>query len=253
MLTRRHTMLGGLLTIVFGYSYAPCCYSSKGGGQYKGCYLGGSAARQLVDAKAVQTFSTGAEPIRTSGNKDFDTALAHTLAKLSTTLNILPGFAYYDDNSAMNAFATPSPLLDRTDGTIMFGLGLLGRLLSSNDHPELSVAAVCAHEFGHIYQFKHGLIDIVNEGSSTVRRSELQADYFAGYFSGIRKREKPNFAAAVFAHTQHNFGDNMVDHPEHHGTPKERANAIVAGFHFAMAGHTLQDATKESTSYVLSI
>lgn len=253
MLTRRHTVLGGLLTIVFGYSYTPRCHAGHGGSHYRGCYLAGSEARQLVDAGAVHTFSAGTEPIRTSGNKDFDTALAHTLAKLATTFKILPGFAYYNDTSGMNAFATPSQLLDRTDGTVMFGLGLLERLMSSNDHPELSVAAVCAHEFGHIYQYKHGLIDIVNEGTSTVRRSELQADYFAGYFSGLRKREKPDYAAAVFAHTQHNFGDNMVDHPEHHGTPKERADAIVAGFHFAMAGHSLEDAKEEGTRYVLNV
>src|SRR5262249_35993307 len=43
----------------------------------------------------------------------------------------------------------------------------------------------------------------VNAGQSTVKRSELQADYFAGYFAGHRKRERPTYPAAVVALAQH--------------------------------------------------
>lgn len=253
MLTRRRTALGGLLTIVFGYVHSPRCLAHHGGDHYQGCFITAPQARKLVGSSEVQSFNLGTEPIRRSGNRDFDRALAHTLAKLANTFGVLPGFAYYDDGYDHNAFATPAQLLERTDGTVMFGLGMLQRLMSGTDHPELSVAAVCAHEFGHIYQYKLGLIDLVNSGAATVKRSELQADYFAGYFAGLRKREKPDFPAAVFAQTQHNFGDNMIDHPSHHGTPEERAAAIVAGFHFAMNGKSLDQAKDESTRYVMNL
>lgn len=253
MLTRRHTLLGGMLTIIFGYTRSSQCNASHGGVHYRGCFVPDAEARQLLGNDKVQRYFNGDEPIRSSGDKIFDTALAHTLAKLAGTFEVLPGFAFYNDAGGHNAYATDAPLLDKTDGTVMFGLGMLQRLMSGTDHPELSVAAVCAHEFGHIYQYKHGLIPVVNSGASTVRRSELQADYFSGYFAGIRKLEKPNFPAAVFALTQYNFGDNMVEHKDHHGTPEERANAIIAGFHFAMLGHSLAEAHEKSTQYVLSI
>ncbi|MGY3296716.1 hypothetical protein ACVWY1_001137 [Pseudomonas sp. TE6288] len=253
MLTRRRTVLGGLLTIVFSYVNSSRCLAEHGGDHYHGCFITAPQARQLLGSSEVRSFNLGTEPIRQSGNRAFDRALAHTLAKLANTFGVLPGFAYYADGSEHNAFATPAQLLEKTDGTVMFGLGMLQRLMSGNDHPELSVAAVCAHEFGHIYQYKHGLMDVVNAGAATVKRSELQADYLAGFFAGLRKRERPEFPAAVFAQTQHNFGDNMIDHPSHHGTPNERADAIVAGFHFAMNGNSLDQAADESTRYVMRL
>ncbi|MCW5686713.1 MAG: metalloprotease [Pseudolabrys sp.] len=189
-----------------------------------------------------------------SGNKDFDFALAQTLAKISNLLDATPGFAYYDDYDGMNAFASPRVRLSNADGTVLFGQNLLKRLMQGNDHPELGVAAVCAHEFGHILQYKRGLTQIVGAGQPTVKRVELQADFFAGYFAGTRKREKPDFPAAVFAMTQYNFGDNMINHPSHHGTPNERAAAIVRGFEVAYAEkRNLADAISISINYAKSL
>ena len=114
--------------------------------------------------------------------------------------------------------------------------------------------AVCAHEFGHILQFKHGLIRKVNEGQPTVKRSELQADYFAGYFAGLRKRERPEYPAAVVAVTQFSVGDHGVTNKNHHGTPKERGAAVVRGFEAAFRQNkNLSEAIQESTAYVMSL
>jgi hypothetical protein len=197
-----------------------------------GCTLADDEADDLLDdLPDTRLFITGNEPmIPKSGDPDFDWALAQTLANMSDVFEVAPGFAYYADTDGYNAYATPRARLNGADGTILFGQGLLARLLSGLEHPDVAVAAVCAHEFGHILQYKTGLIDIVGAGQPTVKRIELQADFFAGYFAGLRKRERPNFPAAVFAMTQESFGDNMVDHPSHHGTPDERAAAIVAGF-----------------------
>jgi hypothetical protein len=62
-----------------------------------------------------------------------------------------------------------------------------------------------------------------------VKRLELHADFFAGYFAGARKLENPAFPAAVFAANRYAHGD-FVTSPTHHGTPDERAAAVVRGF-----------------------
>jgi hypothetical protein len=111
-----------------------------------------------------------------SGDKDFDYALAQTLAKISTAFDVLPGFAYYDDYDGKNAYATPTARLSRADGTVLFGQGMLTELRASPDHPEIAVTAVCAHEFGHILQYKNNLMDQLISSRDTLpvfaRRSE---------------------------------------------------------------------------------
>lgn len=213
-------------------------------------------AKQYMDDQTdSRLYITGNEPmIPRSGDKDFDLALAQTLAKISATLGVLPGFAYYDDYDGKNAYATPMVRLNNADGTVLFGQRMLGLLLSGGESPEVSVAAVCAHEFGHILQYKRGLHHIVGAGQPTVKRIELQADFFAGYFAGIRKRDRPNFPAAVFATTQYSFGDNMINHPSHHGTHEERGAAIVKGFEVAFSlKRNLSEAIQISTNYVTQL
>ncbi len=67
-----------------------------------------------------------------------------------------------------------------------------------------------------------------------MKKLELHADFLAGYFASLRKLEKPNFKAAVYADTQHKFGDFSTGSQDHHGTPEERASAIVQGFKTAV-------------------
>jgi hypothetical protein len=66
-----------------------------------------------------------------------------------------------------------------------------------------------------------------------MKRFELHADYLAGYYAGVRKLKKPAYPAAVFATQTHFVGDLNVNNPLHHGTPDERAAAIVRGFEVA--------------------
>lgn len=253
---RRQIVCNGLLTIFFGSGATCQCLAQPIRLSSIGCTLRDEDAEKLLEAASeYRLFVTGQEPIiPKSGNNNFDLALARTLAKMSQVLEVLPGFAYYDDRDGANAYATSKVRMSRADGTVLFGQRLLGRLLNNRESPEISVAAVCAHEFGHILQFKRGLHKIVDAGQRTVKRSELQADFFAGYFAGIRKLERPQFPAAVFAQTQFNFGDNMVDNPSHHGTPKERGEAISRGFEVAYRDKkSLVEAIEFSVNYVRSL
>ena len=167
---------------------------------------------------------------------------------------MLPGFAYYDDDDSNNAYATERTRLNRADGTVLMGINLQRRLRAGQDHPDVAVAAVCSHEFGHILQYRHRLIARVNAGQPTVKRSELQADYFAGFYAGLRKKERPSYPAAVVAAAQGEFGDNNFSNHTHHGTETERANAVVRGFNASFhESKSLGQAIEESTKYVLTL
>ncbi|WP_199189608.1 ImmA/IrrE family metallo-endopeptidase [Trinickia dabaoshanensis] len=213
------------------------------------------AASFFDDAPDTRMYITGSEPmIPKSGNEKLDFALAQTLAKISDVFDVLPGFAYYDDSDGLNAYATPAVRLNRSDGTVLFGQRLLNRLMSGPENPDASVAAVCAHEFGHIVQHRKGLTQNLLAGQPTVKRAELQADFFAGYFAGVRKLQRANFPAAVFAMTQYNFGDNMINNPSHHGTPPERSDAITAGFKTAFTEKkSFAEALVSATNYVMQL
>jgi len=253
MWSRRETVAGGLLTLLFGS--CACAQSSRTPNTF-GCCL----ASQDVDAvypagTDTRMFFTGNEPmIPRSGDRDFDYALAQTLGKLSDAFGVLPGFAYYDDFDSHNAYATERTRLNRADGTVLMGIHLMQQLRAGHDHPDVAVAAVCSHEFGHILQYRHRLVERVNAGEPTVKRSELQADYFAGYYAGLRKKERPTYPAAVVAVTQGDFGDTNYKSHTHHGTEEERANAVVRGFNAAFhENKNLDVAIEESTRYVLTL
>ncbi|MBX5046981.1 neutral zinc metallopeptidase [Rhizobium lentis] len=258
MLSRRSFLIGGVAAPLFSLCICHAQQFSKSERTPNtfGCWL----ADQDVDSIYPQgtdtrLFASGNEPmIPRSGDKDFDYALAHTLAKISSTFDVLPGFAYYDDYDGKNAYATPTARLSRADGTVLFGQGMLADLRASGDHPEIAVTAVCAHEFGHILQYKHNLMDPLLAGQNTVKRVELQADFFAGYFAGIRKREKATYAAAVVAATQARFGDNAINDRDHHGTNQERGAAVVDGFRLGSGtSRTLSEVIQIANNYALSL
>ena len=256
MWTRRETVVGGALTLLFGGTPHCACAADPRAPRSFGCFLADADFDAIYPAGTdTRAFISGDEPmIPKSGDVDFDLALAQTLAKLSDALNVLPGFAYYDDYDGLNAYATRRSRLERVDGTVLMGIKLLQRLRKGLESPEVAVAAVTAHEFGHILQFRHSLIDTVNAGQANVRKSELQADFFAGYFAGLRKRERPSFPAAVVAMTQFGFGDNNPGNRNHHGTAQERGAAVVRGFESSFRDNkNLSDAIQESTTYVLSL
>ena len=259
MPTRRTVLLGGLLTLVTStprraiaalvsgnaparelpdtmekISRTTSSFPRAEGSSHSlegGCLLSATMAQgAFVNGSQEIYQANSAKVIAASGDRDFDRALAQTLLMLSNELAVLPGFGYYDDGRAPNAQATSARLLGRDDGTVLFGLEFLRRLMTSGeDHPEIAVAAVCAHEFGHITQYKYGLIgDFAQD--PTVKRAELQADFLAGYFAGRRKLMRADFPAAVVALAQYNLGDTQFTHRGHHGTHEERGRAVERGF-----------------------
>jgi hypothetical protein len=255
MLTRRQLAIGGVCSVLLGPDRSSAEESPEQIIQ-GGCMLSRTEAESYLARSGVhQLYVTGLEPIvQKSGNADFDFALAHTLSRITDTLEVLPGFAYYDDFDKKNAFATDSRRLANADGTVLFGLRLLREMLSGPEHPDVAVTAICAHEFGHILQFKRGLVPTILAGQSTIKRIELHADFLAGYYAGVRKTQKPDYPAAVFAMTKYSIGDNFINRPTHHGLPDERASAIVRGFEASYREkRSLSEAIQMGINYVSRI
>jgi hypothetical protein len=227
MLTRREAILGGALTLLS--CHCACAQAARPHGE--GCTLDPEQAEAfLATATEPQAFDHGNEKlIASTGNRDFDFALAQTLSRITEIYGVLPGFSFFDDYDGPNAYATPAKRLQRADGTVLFGKRYFMNAMQEKESPEVGVIATCAHEFGHIVQYKHGLQKRLTEGHPNIKRLELNADFFAGYFAGARKLEKPEFPAAVFAANRYAHGDYHTS-KTHHGTPDERVAAIVRGF-----------------------
>jgi predicted metalloprotease len=95
---------------------------------------------------------------------------------------------------------------------------------------DFAVAYVLAHEYAHNLQHELGVFD--NTVTTSAKPFELQADCLAGtwahsvYEQGLLEpgdlEEATNAALAV--------GDFDVGNAQHHGTPEERRDALLAGF-----------------------
>lgn len=191
VLTRRRTIGGGIALLTLG---GTCACADAAGREYSaGCLIGDAHFEAITrENESSGFFPRGNEPMfPKSGDPNFDYAIAQTLAKLSAEFQVLPSFAYYRDDAGQNAYATSRARLSRSDGTVLMGSGLLRTLRKGKEHPAVAVAAVCAHEFGHILQFKLGLIDKVNAGQKTVRRSELHRSVAGAGTSTPRTNDRP--------------------------------------------------------------
>ena len=254
MLLRRESVLGGLLTIALGPATAcQCAAQSRQAPHTLGCVLAASDVTDVYPqgTSTAQVDGAASALLGSSGDREFDQALAVTLSRCVDLFNVLPGFAFINDDPAPNAFATKVVRLRRADGTILMGKKMLTNLLRSGEAPDACVAMVCAHEFGHILQFKTNLDLQLLRNQPTAKRVELQADFFAGYFAGVRKLEEPNFPAVVFATTALKFGDHFIHQFSHHGTPDQRAQAVIKGFEAAYRQRlSLSDAIQLSINYV---
>ena len=102
--------------------------------------------------------------------------------------------------------------------------------------------------------FKLNLRPIILAGQRTTKRLELHADYLAGYYAGFLKLKTPTYPAAVFATQKYSSGDRNINSPKHHGTPDERAAAIVRGFEVAYRERrNLSDAVQIGVNYVSTL
>lgn len=221
MITRRRLLIGGAASIAV---YPACSRCQE---VFEGCLITIDQAKALRGSEQVRLSYSSVET--GSGDRDFDRALAETLAFLSDRFFVLPSFAFFSEPGSPNAFASSTRRMGRSDGDVLFGRKLFREIMSRREHPEIGIVSVCAHEFGHIAQHKFGVYNRLVGSNRRVKRLELHADFLSGYFAGIRRLQHPKYPAATFALTQFGLGD-YSDDIEHHGTPDERGAAVVAGY-----------------------
>lgn len=219
------------------------CFVSTG--DFNRSNLGLLGSGQISSFKAGDTSYLVSE---TSGNRLFDRALAEALFQMSQLFDVLPTFGFINGGNVVNAFATTAlydredgdaDLPKREDGTVLFGDGIVGYLQKKGvQDPVAAVLAVCAHEFGHIVQFRYvykdkPVISLLNDDQPTVKRGELHADFLAGFYVGSAAKRNPNTPSADVALAASVLGDFDTDHKGHHGTPKERQAAVHEGYKLA--------------------
>lgn len=186
--------------------------------------------------------------LRNIGLKNEENALAAIAIELSRLLEVNPCFGMFDDAGLCsgNAKADPKRSLIKhpfaitnnpvTHGTVAVGEVLFQRLLLM-EHQTAALGAVCAHEYGHILAEKLVRQDLeqLKMADKSIARSELFADFVSGYYAGVRKINQEDYAAGIHALNQFRFGDRLFGE-QHHGTPRERAEAVAAGLQLGLRG-----------------
>ena len=126
--------------------------------------------------------------------------------------------------------------LSHPSGSILMGYFMFWDKIFSTGSA-LPVAGVLAHEWAHQVQFKNGWM---NQNASTVRRTELEADAFAGFYMVLAKSWAGD-QVNTFYQSLYNSGDYHFNNRNHHGTPQERLNAGILGVNvgiFAIQNNT---------------
>ena len=187
---------------------------------------------------------------RTTGNAQVDLMLDRAIKRLADTFDVYPGFAFFDDTGAPNAWATSDSLIPGRTYTVLFGENYYRKWISY-DPSGISVLTVIAHEFGHIMQYKAGLMAQIRGGLPTPKRVELHADYMSGYYIAILKRLNPDASFWKAGDKFRQIGTYDDKDPSFHGTPEQRVAASQNGFTTGYeGGHTAQDAFRIGMTYV---
>lgn len=198
--------------------------------------------------------ANGIEMFRTSGNSDLDRSISLELTHIAESFKVLPGFGFYDDSDGQNAFALDEDLIPNTKGTVIFGKQLLSDELASNEWGGLAVAGIMAHEFGHIFQYQSKFYSLLTQSQSTDRLLELHADYLAGYYLGLKRLRSGEIDIKAFVDSLYLLGDNDFNSPDHHGTPIEREQVMLAGYKIGLTNNSdIQQVAEMGMNLVITI
>lgn len=168
-------------------------------------------------------------PTTTTGNPVWDNAFRSEFNMQGAFWGV-PGvsFNFLNDCDGPNALANPQ------DKSILFGTAMAGDLLTKFGST-IPLIQVLAHEWGHQIQFALGDFWL---NAPTVAPKELEADMFSGFYLLLAKSNFPvnEMNTSIFA--AFSLGDWNFNNPSHHGTPQQRAAAILAGNKVALEYQT---------------
>lgn len=210
MLTRRTFAAGGLSFISSIFSQTCLGHSAT----RHGCWL-----RAASDLETVIK-----DPRPSSGSADIDAYCGREAANLETLFKVRPALFFFDDGGQPNAFAMDTKADDtKPDGIVFIGIALANRLYHQQVNGEaLLLAAVMAHEWGHIVQFRHKF------SSEWGIYYELKADSGAGwYLASTRGSEQLRKHDEVVGQYFSRLGDTDFSNFETHGSPGQRSNEVL--------------------------
>jgi hypothetical protein len=196
-------------------------------------------------------------------SQNFENALIIDLIVLSDLFKVDIAFGYYDDDSS---YPNARPLRQTelrglrgrfpSDGAVALGRHLIEQIREREQGtPNFGAAltAVCAHEFGHILQFKYIIPQLMQIQDHPVTRAELHADFVCGYFAAFRRHQQPDYPAAIQAITQFRYADGVYQAIDH-GSPDQRGASVYAGFLLGQGpALTPEQITLKGLEYVTSI
>lgn len=199
--------------------------SPGGGGGPQGNILADGTVGCYAPAFAnASAGSIGCGLISSFGNPGFDRRFQEEIFLQSSFWANVPATVYAFDEcgpAQANAMASPQKL-------IFFGAWLVQKIIFETGS-ELPVAGVLAHEWGHQIQFQYGWM---RQTEPTVRRTELEADMWSGFYMGLAKSwAGPEMNA--YLQTLFNIGDFNFHDRNHHGTPNQRRAAGATGLDVA--------------------
>lgn len=198
---------------------------------------------------------------RTTGDANVDRDLDRAIGIVADLFKVTPAFGFYNPDDykgtgeaeswRMNAWATTEDTdIAGTRGTIGFGWDLFRTEFFDYDRSGSTIIAIVAHEFGHILQGQRGFLSRLRTGAP--RKSEINADFLAGYYLGTRKRANPSLSFKKAGELFIRLG-RMEDGDDNrtHGNSKERIDAAERGFRIAYVDNKdLDHALEAGLEYV---
>lgn len=223
--------------------------------EIKGCFVDSNNANLVLGANAALGRAATMPPevttmVRSSGNPDLDKSFDRALQRLAETFEVWPKVGFYDDGDAPNAMAMRYAVGTTHEFAVVFGRNYFTKMMQY-DPSGITLLQTAAHEFAHVWVYQEGIFETIRGGQKTVKRVELHADFLAGYYLGVRKRDNPQakFWAAGMRRWQ--SGDTEFHNVHHHGQPDERLAAAEAGFRLGfLDGKTAKEAFAAATAYV---
>lgn len=234
-LSRRHT-IAGALSVLTSLSLISPTVASEG---QQGCWL-----------RAANETGGPGEPLISSGISEIDAFCARESDQLNNLFGVAPALRYFSGSDSGNAFATKEAIDPaHPTGTILIGTKLAEELLTAyKTISTLPLAAVMAHEWGHIVQYSRSY------QSEWDVQYELSADAGAGWYL-----LKTRGYDALVPHTEalgsyyETLGTRRFNNFRYHGTPTQRKNELLnaAGLIESVTG--LQDKLDMTAASVLGI
>jgi hypothetical protein len=157
---------------------------------------------------------------------------------------------FFDDQGSFNAFAYPLQFgnSQQKDGTVLMGRSIVDPVDFGDSKRSARLIVVIAHEYGHLYQFKHGI-------SGPTLLMELHADAMAGWLAGIDHSTPSGngFDYSVARRFLENASDTKFGVRDAHGTGSQRRQAFDAGFALGRDQSDIDDAARDALRAVREI